>query len=295
MTTRQKLENKAYQPEEWETVPCLVCGSDQSDVYERFGDRQQYTFVMCRSCQLIYQSPRPKYDASFVYDAYEFYADDDVKFDAAGESFMGQTKEDYEREVAELLEYDTIRSAVLDVGCATGDFLSVAQNYYREIHGLDVSSRMAAVLKKRLGIDIFVCSFDQLETDKQFSCIRMSHVIEHIPNPHDWLQKAKGMTVEGGIVVINVPNMFSADRRFKLALKKAGLRKGKWQPWRTPDHLYQPTVAAMMQLFEMNGYEVLDYYTYSRKDITADSAWSRLYQRKWRVGTNLRFYLRPNR
>lgn len=295
MTTRQKLENKVYQPEEWETVPCLVCGSDESDVYERFGDRRQYTYVMCRSCQLIYQSPRPKYDASFVYDAYEFYADDDTKFDTAGESFMGQTREDYEREVAELLEYDTIRSAVLDVGCATGDFLSVAQNYYREIHGLDVSSRMAAVLKKRLGIDIFVCSFDQLETDKQFSCIRMSHVIEHIPNPHDWLQKAKAMTVEGGIVVINVPNMFSADRRFKLALKKVGLRKGKWQPWRTPDHLYQPTVAAMMKLFEINGYEVLDYYTYSRKDITADSAWSRLYQRKWRVGTNLRFYLRPNR
>jgi 2-polyprenyl-3-methyl-5-hydroxy-6-metoxy-1,4-benzoquinol methylase len=263
-------------------------------VYERFGDQQQYTYVMCQSCQLIYQSPRPKYDDSFVYDAYEFYADDDVKFDASGESFMGQTKEDYEREVAELLKYDTIRSAVLDVGCATGDFLSVAQNHYQSIHGLDVSSRMAAVVKRRLGTDISLCSFDQLQTDQQYSCIRISHVIEHIPNPHDWLRKAKTMTMEGGIVVINVPNMFSADRRFKLALKKAGLRKGNWQPWRTPDHLYQPTVAAMMKLFEMNDYDVLDYYTYSRKDITATSPWSKLYQRKWKIGSNLRFYLRPN-
>lgn len=293
MSTRQKLENAVYEPKEWETVPCLICRSDERSVYEKFGDRRQYTYVTCRSCGLIYQSPRPRYDESFVYDAYEFYADDDVKFDESGENFMGQTKQDYEREIAELLRFDRIRSAVLDVGCATGDFLSVAGDHYRTVQGLDVSTRMAALLKKRLGIDIFTCTFDQVPPDQRFSCIRMSHVIEHIPNPHDWLQKAKALLVSGGILLINVPNMFSADRRFKLLLKKLGLRKGRWQPWRTPDHLYQPTVASMMKLFEMNDYEVLDYYTYSRKDIVAGSLWSKVYQRQWRVGSNLRFYLRP--
>lgn len=200
MATRQKLENTVYEPKEWETVTCLVCGSDEKSVYEKFGDRRQYTYVTCRACGLIYQSPRPRYDESFVYDAYEFYADGDVKFDESGENFMGQTRQDYEREIAELLEFDGIRSAVLDVGCATGDFLSVAREHYRAVQGLDVSTRMANVLRKRLGIDIFTCHFDELATDQRFSCIRMSHVIEHIPNPHGWLQKAKALLASGGIV-----------------------------------------------------------------------------------------------
>lgn len=293
MATKQKLENKPYQPHEWETVSCPVCGSGEKVEYEKFGDEWQYTYVLCQSCELVYQSPRPKYDETFIYNAYEFYADDEDQFDSSGENFMGQTKEDYEKEVAELLQFDKIRSGILDVGCATGDFLSVAQKYYDEIDGLDVSGRMAALVKKRLGTDIFTSSFDALKTDKQFSCIRMSHVIEHIPDPHDWLQKAKNMLTKEGILVINVPNMFSADRKFKLLLKKAGLRKGKWEPWRTPDHLFEPTVPAMLQLFQMNDFKVLVYYTYSRKDITASSGLAQLYQRKWHMGSNLRFYLQP--
>ncbi len=74
------------------------------------------------------------------------------------------------------------------------------------------------------------------------------------------------------------------------------MRRGTWKhAWKTPDHLFEPTIPAMLQFFEANGngYEVLRYYTYSRKDMVSKSWWSRIYQRTFRLGLNLRFYVRP--
>jgi hypothetical protein len=75
MSTKQKLENKAYIPKAWEDVACPICNSTDKQIYERFGNEWQYSYVLCHSCQLVYLSPRPKYDDEFISDAYEYYAD----------------------------------------------------------------------------------------------------------------------------------------------------------------------------------------------------------------------------
>jgi len=72
-----------------------------------------------------------------------------------------------------------------------------------------------------------------------------------------------------------------------------GLRKGKWPAWKAPEHLIMPTIPSMLRLFEMNNCRVLSYYTYSRKDLVSRSGWSRVFQRKYCLGTKIRFYLQP--
>ncbi len=65
------------------------CNSTNNRGYERFGNRWQYTYILCRSCNLVYQSTRPKYDSEFIRDAYEFYA-------AAGHSNIIDIKDFFE-------------------------------------------------------------------------------------------------------------------------------------------------------------------------------------------------------
>lgn len=293
MSTRQKLENKPYIPKEWETVNCPVCNSKHAKPYEKFGNTNQYLYVLCQSCELVYLSPRPKYDDDFVHDAYEFYAEGDDRFQTQSNEVIYVDQKNPEAELLEIKKFDKKASAILDVGCAMGTFVNVARKHYAKTFGLEVSKRMAEFVEKRLEIKVFADKFENLQTDQKFSCIYMSHVIEHIPDPHLWLQKAKTMLDKDGILVICVPNMFSLARRIKLFFKNLGLRKGNWEAWRTPDHLYEPTIPAFRKLFEMNGYEILHFSTYTRSEIVPTSFFGKIFHTQLHQGSNLRFYVKP--
>jgi hypothetical protein len=87
--------------------------------------------------------------------------------------------------------------------------------------------------------------------------------------------------------------MLSLDRRWKLLLKNAGLRRGEWSdPSRTPDHLFEPTVPSMLRFLDAHGFDVVSHYTYSRSDETSRRPWNRLYRRRFPLGSNARFYAR---
>jgi len=288
MSTRQKLQNQAYTPKQWEEVACPVCGFLPFKIWEKFGDKLQYTYVLCKKCKLVYLNPRPLYDDDFVYDAYEFYAEADQRYNITENYYQNQT--DFEkRDCDNTSAYDLKRTHVLDVGCATGKFIYRAKAVYKKVSGLEVSKRMAHMVSTALDVEVFTDKFENFNTNEKFSCINMSHVIEHYPFPQKWLRKAKELLEEDGIVVISVPNMFSLDRLIKRIVKKAGLFKNTWEAWRTPDHLFEPTIPAMKFLFASENLTIVDYYSYSRKSAHKKSFFAKLFHKKWRLGSNLKF------
>ncbi len=296
-STRQRIEGIPYVPKEWETVACPFCGDTKYTRYERYGNTWQYTYVKCRNCGLIYQNPRPKYDSSFVHDAYEYYAEGIIKDIANPCEFVEREslREQNDDLIQEILLYDKQRTAILDVGCYIGTFLFQATKHYPIAYGVDVSSLMSDYVETHIGINVFRDKFEELQIEQKFSCINMSHVIEHIPNPKDWLAQSKKLLVDKGVLVISVPNMLSLTRRFKVFLKRIRLRKGRWEPFRTPDHLYEPTVPSMLRFLDENGFDVLCYKSYSRKKMVNHSIYAKWFHQKLHWGSNLRFYVTPRR
>ena len=61
--------------------------------------------------------------------------------------------------------------------------------------------------------------------EEKFSLIHMSHVIEHIPNPVEWLKKAGTMLEDDGVLVINVPNKFSMSFRLQHFILQDRIKK----------------------------------------------------------------------
>jgi 2-polyprenyl-3-methyl-5-hydroxy-6-metoxy-1,4-benzoquinol methylase len=277
-----------YQPKEWEEVDCPFCNSNERRLYERFGDSLQYTYVLCKGCSLIYQSPRPKYDQDFLNAAYGKYFVYDPEYEYSGRELW-----EFGTEVQEIIRYDTNRTALLEIGSCMGSFLKVAMPHYVTVEGLEISEDMAAFTKEKLGVRIYQEQFEDFEPDKKYSCVHMSHVIEHIPNPNEWMSKASEVLEKDGILVICIPNMHSIGREVKLFLKRIGLRKGRWkESWRTPDHLFEPTKKSMKYLCGKNGFKIVHFYTYSRKDPVSEKWLSKIMQRKLKIGSNLRYYLK---
>ncbi len=126
----------------------------------------------------------------------------------------------------------------------------------------------------------------------------MSHVIEHVPNPNEWLQKAKEILAPEGILVVNVPHKHSISNRMQYLFYKLGLKKRVSSGWsdsaRTPDHLFEPTVNSMKFIMNKNGYKILDHFTYSRRDAASNKSFlSKLMNRTFKLGTNLSFIVTP--
>lgn len=288
-----------YRPKSWETIPCPFCGSKEFTIYEKFGSELQYTYVLCSNCSLVYQSPRPTYDQHFIDSAYAEY----YQFaDTLELNDIADVKESsvamFRKEVEYIIRYDPKRSAVLDIGSGMGTFLYASKQYYQTVIGLDVSQQMASFVEKNLGVKIFVKQFENFEFPEKFSLIHMSHVLEHVPDPNHWLQKAKKMLEPEGILVINVPNKFSISFRLQHLFTKLGLKKqfsDSWtDPSRTPDHLFEPTIKSMQYLLAKNKYKVLEYYTYSRRDPASNaSSFSKAINRWLKIGSNITFISKP--
>ena len=286
------LPKPVYEPKAWEEVPCPFCGSERRRLYERFGWRLRFTYQSCLDCGLVYQSPRPRYDDDFVRAAYGDYFAFSEDF-RPGDPVNHAVQANWEELVAEMAAFDTRRTAVLDVGSCMGNFLLAARPLWKRAEGVEVSEKMRAFVEREIGVRVHGVPFETLRTEERFSCIHMSHVIEHVPDPAAWMARARALLVEGGLLVVAVPNMLSLDRRWQLALKRAGLRRGEWKdPSSTPDHLFEPTVPSMLRFLDLHGFDVVSHYTYSRSDETSRKPFNRLYRRRLLLGSNARFYAR---
>ncbi len=279
-----------YHVSSWEHTPCPVCFSDDSRHYERFGYKLKFTYVRCKRCRSVYQNPRPVYNSQFVEDAYEDYADGRWQHEEQG--YYDRNALQFDKEIDEILLYDKKRTAVLDIGPGVGLFLFSAKKKYPVCQAIEISKKLARIIEQKLGIPVYSDTFESFEPGRKFSCINMSHVIEHVPNPNEWLQKAKSLLEEDGVLVVDVPNWFSWAQRLKWFLKKVGLRRGEWPADKIPEHLYEPGIPGMKQLISQNGFKILDYYTYSRKDLVSEKFPLRIFHRIFRAGSNLRFYLK---
>jgi 2-polyprenyl-3-methyl-5-hydroxy-6-metoxy-1,4-benzoquinol methylase len=292
-------KKQPYVPHAWETVPCPFCNSTEYSIYERFGSELQYTYVLCNNCKLVYQSPRPKYDQQFIDAAYALYSWYVNNLDLNDVTQIKESGVDmFSKEIDYISQFDPKRSAVLDIGCGMGTFLYAAKKVYQEAVGLDVSEKMAEFVEKNIDARVFVQQFEVFQYPRKFSLIHMSHVLEHIPNPNEWMQKAKSMLEPDGILVINVPHKFGLGYRMQHLFYKMKLKKqfsDTWSdPTRTPDHLFEPTIPAMKYLLQKNGYQILNYYTYSRRDPASNgSVKSRLLNRWLKIGSNLTFIIKP--
>lgn len=297
MATTLTKENKEYIPKAWEEVPCPFCDSIEHRPHEKFGPDGRYTYVQCRHCALVYSTPRPKYDQDFVETAYEVYDTESHHLVTGGKLNDGEraTVEKYKITLRQIERALGRTGKILDIGSATGLFLLAARERGWKVFGIDISESMTRKTRESFGIRTLCGQYHQLDLSPEapFDAIYCSHVIEHIPNPNEWVAKFRKDLKPDGILCLNVPNQFSIDRVAKRFLYKVGFKRPYWAPWRTPDHLYEPHIRPMRYLLEKHAFGIVDYFTYSSKERAEVRLSDRWMHHKWRAGSKLRIFARP--
>ncbi|MBP6557362.1 MAG: class I SAM-dependent methyltransferase [Flavobacterium sp.] len=136
-----------------------------------------------------------------------------------------------------LINTQSPKGKLLDIGAGTGDFLVVAKNDGWQTTGIEPNAKA-----KRIAINkgvTFAESLAALETNS-FDVITMWHVLEHVPNLDEYITELKRLIKPTGTIIIAVPNFKSFDANFY----------GRyWAAYDVPRHIWHFSKTAIEKLF----------------------------------------------
>ena len=236
-------------------VSCPVCGSRENVLYERVPDRfhleegDVYRLVRCVGCDLVFLNPRPAAERFG-----EFYPENGyLPFLSAG-----GRRSLFERAYVVMRDFNNSWKRrriekrargrkLLDVGCATGEFLAEMRRAGWKVLGVEVDAAAAERAREAFGLEVVHGRLEDLETGKgPFDVITMWHVVEHVGDPAGILARARRLLDPEGLLVVAVPNHDSVDR-------KAYGRD--WIAYDVPRHLQHFTLATLTRLARGAGFE----------------------------------------
>jgi 2-polyprenyl-3-methyl-5-hydroxy-6-metoxy-1,4-benzoquinol methylase len=230
-----------------ETVQCLFCpeGTPTELVFED----PPLAVVRCTGCGLVFVSPRIASDR--VAEIYgESYWRSPAAKDYGYTDYRGDASHwlrTYRRRLGVLRGTVSPGSRVLDVGCAAGFFLEVMRDEGFDVWGLEISAPIAAEARRRLGTDrIHVGSLTDAPYEAgQFDLITFWDVVEHLPDPIDYLRRAHQLLRPDGSLLIETQNV---ESRF------ARLMGRRWQHFKQAEHLYHFSPSTARSLLEAAGF-----------------------------------------
>lgn len=133
--------------------------------------------------------------------------------------------------------------AVLDIGCGTGDKLDLLRSKGYEVKGVEISPE-AEYAKNVFKLDVQRTDILEAEyPDKSFDIVTLYHVLEHLPDLSASLLKIRRILKPGGILILQVPNFASFQRR---------LFGRKWSLYDPPRHLQDFTPLSLRKVLEAN-------------------------------------------
>lgn len=145
--------------------------------------------------------------------------------------------------------------SLLDVGCGEGFTLDYFNRKNWDVLGVDYSDfgiqqmNPHLIDKLRKG-DIWITLNEIQHSGKKYDVIWLDNVLEHVINPEELLFSFKNIIAENGLLVIEVPNDFSA---FQLFLNNASLISREY--WKAfPDHLTYFSRSSLISLCEFTGW-----------------------------------------
>lgn len=256
-----------------ERPSCNLCGADGgrlSKIRTVFLNiPPEFSVVQCQCCGLVYLSPRPTqaYYKKF-YNDQSFYGPHEYM------SRKQNLRDFYVARLTELESFLTGRRKLFEIGCASGYFLSVAQERGWQVSGADLSTSLVEFGRRTFGVHLYQCDdFKELELQEEnFDCIYASHVLEHLQDPFGALQKIHRLLQKRGVTLIEVPYQFGSlmDLTRILRIKLSG-KLGEGRLYRSPSyelsihHLYFFSPETLRIMLEKAGFSIVKITTYTRK------------------------------
>lgn len=224
------------------SVPVQRCNACGHPEFTRLVVKDGYHISRCNQCKLVFVANPPA--AAELARLYSFEAGYHVEL-ADDPATIAHHRNEAKANLS-FLEKHATKGRLLDIGCSTGLFLSMAVERGWPAEGLEYSADSAEEARSKRGLKVRTGALERgMYAPGTFDVITLWDVIEHVPDPRSLLQVASELLVPGGRVIIKTPNCDGLYPRLSLGLAH---RLGFWGHPDPPGHLFQFSVKTLSLL-----------------------------------------------
>lgn len=196
--------------------PCVLCGVAATEVVSR-EDRhgRPLLTVLCTGCGVLRNDPVPS-EAELT----EFYRRDyRQEYKGAPEPRLRQVWRNLDRLNRHFAEFRDVYSKGgrwLDLGAGSGEFTFLARHLGAQVTAVEPNEAYADYCRRKLDLDVQTGRMEDFAFGPgSFDLIRLSHVLEHLRDPVEALERLAGWLVPGGVIYVEVPDI-EQDARHKM-------------------------------------------------------------------------------
>lgn len=227
---------------------CKLCGNNKFEKRRILNPQnkiEEFNYYFCSKCKVGYLFDIPTADLSKNYDSdYNEYQD------ATEVSILSNFLEKfyYPRD-SYIKNYAKKFNSILDIGCGNGSFLKSVASFFSKYYGSEFND--SAFKKAKEKIKDLVNAGELLENvTEKIDVITMWHVLEHIPDPINFLNKIKKVMSSDSTLIIEVPNSNSLNYR---------IFKSEYNWVSLPEHIFYYNKESLMFLLESQGFEIINF------------------------------------
>jgi len=177
-------------------MDCNICHSQAKTI---ISETDLGNIVRCKKCGLFYRSPR-------LSDEDEIGRYKNARYDDVYCEMLGKSRKDLY--LAVLKDMETHKGRLLDIGCADGSFLGLAQKKGWEPYGVEIANLYLEKAKKKLGekriigVPLKMANF----RSDFFDAITLLDVLDHLMDPLGELEEIGRILKKNGLLIIRVRN-----------------------------------------------------------------------------------------
>ncbi|MCL6258401.1 methyltransferase domain-containing protein [Aquiflexum sp. TKW24L] len=211
---------------------CPLCKSglflNHAELCDFSISKENFMLCKCTSCNLIFTNPRPdKISIGKYYESEDYISHHNKSTNIVNIIYKWVRNITLKKKVSWLNNYSHKKGSLLDIGCGTGEFLSLAKKNGWKISGIEPNKTARKIAtKKKLSIQK---NLEDIKKDQKFDIISLFHVLEHVHDLRKTGKKIISHLNDNGRVFIAVPNINSYD---------ASSYGSFWAAWDVPRHLY---------------------------------------------------------
>ena len=202
---------------------------------------EEFTLIYDSEKEMLLTNPQPEENQlSKYYESDDYISHTDNKKGIVSFLYQSVKKRALQHKLNLITSLKKDANNILDIGAGTGDFLKHIKSENRSIFGIEPNKKARALAsKKGINLEESIADFK----GKTFDVITMWHVLEHVPNLDETIQKIEALLNSNGVLIIALPNYNSFD---------AAYYKNYWAAFDAPRHLWHFSRNAMKKIFSNN-------------------------------------------
>jgi predicted SAM-dependent methyltransferase len=222
---------------------CPVCNSGTIESFlsckDHFLTKEEFTIVKCLDCGFKFTNPRPENEKLGGYYKSPDYISHSNSRKGIFNNLYQQVRKYTIAQKCKMISQYTSGNKILDVGCASGEFLNYMKSRNWDTTGIEPDESVRKMALEIYGLKVYDESYLEEIPANSMDVITLWHVLEHVSDLQGRMKALHHILKPGGLLVMAVPNA---------ACKDAQTYGEFWAGYDVPRHLYHFSRGSMEKL-----------------------------------------------